>query len=287
MTKMWKKAVIPEAKIRVAKLQSEILGGGTMDEMLTPPELTPPDIAAAIVTEEMIKAAKEASELIFTMDGCWAQVKSTFDDINDAFNKEGYQGYKFAAASTMVQQPNDVGRMHCNIHSYYKSDTYARKEYHVPKYMLPMRKILLESGLEASSFHTYWKALARLPECLTKCCQPSVVRDGYRIAGIWPVDHGKILSGWAGWAKLTTAVADEVLSKLPGLTELARKGRLLDSEIEAPFEGLLEFDPLSRKSDDCPWNHVRCLWANNDAVIAAYIARSNKAEEEQIRKENA
>lgn len=93
MTKMWKKAVIPEAKIRVARLQSEILGGGTMDEMLTPPELTPPDIAAAIVTEEMIKAAKEASELILTMDGCWAQVKSTFDDINDAFNKEGYQGY--------------------------------------------------------------------------------------------------------------------------------------------------------------------------------------------------
>ena len=92
--------------------------------------------------------------------------------------------------------------------------TVTNNQARVPKYMSPMRKILLESGHEASSFHTYWKALARLPECLTKSCQPSIIRDGYRIAGIWPVDHGKILSGWAGWARLTTAVADEVLSKL-------------------------------------------------------------------------
>ena len=244
-------------------------------------------MAADVLTEEMIKLMKEISELIFSMDGCWAQVKSTFDDTNVILNKEGFQGFKFAAASTMVQQSNDVGRMHCNIHRYYKSDLYAREENHVPKYMLPMRKILLESGLEVSSFHTYWKALARLPECLIRCCQPSVVRDGYRIAGIWPVDHAVIMSGWAGWSKLTTAVADKVLSKLPGLIDLAQKGRLFDSEIEAPFEGLLQFDPATRKSDDCAWNHTRCLWTNNDAVVAAYISRCNETEEEQIRKENA
>ena len=227
-------------------------------------------MAADVLTEEMIKLMKEISELIFSMDGCWAQVKSTFDDKNVILNKEGFQGFKFAAASTMVQQPNDVGRMH------YKSDLYGREEYHVPKYMLLMRKILLESGLEVSSFHTYWKALARLPECLTRCCQPSVVRDGYRIAGIWPVDYAVIMSGWAGWSKLTTAVADKVLSKLPGLIDLAREGRLFDSEIEAPFEGLLQFYPATRKSDDCARNHTRCLWTNNDAVVAAYISRCNE-----------
>ena len=281
---MWSKAVIPEAKVRVARLTAEILQGGSLEEMLTPPENVVDQLQ--IPTEEMMEKIEHLSRFIFTMDGCWAQLKATFDDINQLFNKEGFEGFKFAAASTMVQQPNDVGRMHSNIHAFYKSDAYERANYHVPKYMKPMEKILRDSGLQSSSFHTFWKALARLPECLLKSCQPTHVRDGFLRAGIWPVDHPIIMSGWTKWSTLPTAKAKLILSKLLELIELARKGRLLDDEIEAPFEGLLTFDPLTRKSDDCAWNHTRCLWTNNDAVVAAYIATCEAKAAEAVRLEN-
>ena len=285
MTKMWAKAVIPEAKVRVARIIAEILKGGSLEELLTPPEmLTPPE--QEVYTEEMIELIRQISRFIFTMDGCWAQLKATFEDINQLFNKEGFEGFKFAAASTMVQQPNDVGRMHSNIHAFYKSDAYARDDYHVPNYMKPMEQILRDSGLQSSSFHTYWKALARLPECLLRSCQPTHVRDGFVRAGIWPVDHPQIMSGWTPWSALPTAKAKVILSKLPELIDLARKGRLLDDEIEAPFEGLLAFDPLTRKSDDCAWNHTRCLWTNNEAVVAAYITTCEEKAAEEVRLNN-
>lgn len=182
MSKMWLKALIPEAKVRVARLTAEILQGGSLEEMLTPPENTVDEIR--IPTEEMIEKLKQLLRFIVTMDGCWAQLKATFEDINELFNQEGFEGFKFAAASTMVQQPNDVGRMHSNIHAFYKSVAYARDDYHVPNYMKPMEQILRDSGLQSSSFHTYWKALARSPECLLRSCQPTHVRDGFVRAGI-------------------------------------------------------------------------------------------------------
>ena len=65
MSKMWSKAVIPEAKVRVARMKAEIFNGGAVNELLTPPEH--PDMAADVLTEEMIKLMKEISELIFSI----------------------------------------------------------------------------------------------------------------------------------------------------------------------------------------------------------------------------
>jgi hypothetical protein len=93
----------------------------------------------------------------------------------------------------MVQQPNDVGRMHCNIHKYYKSVKYLSSEdFFIPKAMAPMQKVLKDSGLDAASLKTYWKALCLLPDCLARSCIPSVVREGFKKSGIWPVDNAVI-----------------------------------------------------------------------------------------------
>ena len=56
MRKMWSKAVIPEAKVRVARMVAEIFNGGAVNELLTPPEH--PDMVADVHTEDMIKLMK-------------------------------------------------------------------------------------------------------------------------------------------------------------------------------------------------------------------------------------
>ena len=95
------------------------------------------------------------------------------------------------------------------------------------------------------------------------------------------------MGGWGLWTKLPTAVAQEVFKKLPGLAILAEKGRLYDSEIEAPFEGLIEFDESTLKADNCAINHSRCLWTNHPVVMAAQVVRMSELELESIRKEDA
>lgn len=107
----------------------------------------------------------------------------------------------------MVQQPNNVGRMHCNIHAYYKSNKYlCAEDFRVPKVMAPMKGVLQSSGLDPASSRTYWKALCLPPDCLVKSCAPDVVIDGYKKSGIWPVDNNAIMSGWSGWSKLNSTV---------------------------------------------------------------------------------
>ena len=87
MSKMWSKAVIPEAKVRVARLTAEILQRGSLEEMLTPPENAVDEIR--IPTEEMMEKLRQLLRFIFTMDSCWAQLKATFENINELFNQEG------------------------------------------------------------------------------------------------------------------------------------------------------------------------------------------------------
>ena len=95
--------------------------------------------------------------------------------------------------------------------------------------MVPMKEILLRSGLDLATFRTYWKALCLLLDCLVKFCGPDVVIDRYKKSGIRPIDNYAIMSGWS---KLKSTVAVEVLQKIPVLALLAKKGRLFDSEIE-------------------------------------------------------
>ena len=208
--------------------------------------------------------------------------------LNKKFLDLNCEGFKFAAASTMVQQPNDVGRMHSNIHAFYKSSKYLCEEvFRVPKVMAPMKIVLKGSGLDPASFRTYWKALCTLPDCLARSCAPEVVIDGFKKSGIWPVNNNAIMSGWSGWSQLKFTVAAEVLERIPRLTLLAKKGRLFDLEIEREFEDLLEFDDSSRKADDCAINHGRCLWTNHPDVMMAQSLKEAEAEMEGIRKDNA
>ena len=289
MTKLWRRVVLPVAVKYREKLLAHVRSSYHFRDTFTPP-----DVPVEFNNEEECDNAELAADLLrkskilLTVDGCWEQMHAVRTRLNKLFVNLNCEGFKFAAASTMVQQPNDVGRMHCNIHAYYKSNKYlCAEDFRVPKVMAPMKGVLQSSGLDPASFRTYWKALCLLPDCLVKSCAPDVVIDGYKKSGIWPVDNNAIMSGWSGWSKLNSTVAVQVLQKIPQLTLLAKKGRLFDLEIEREIGDLLEFDDSSRKADDCAINHGRCIWTNHPEVMMAESLKETEAEMEEIRRDNA
>ena len=98
-----------------------------------------------------------------------------------------------------------------------------------------------------------------------------MVKEGFRISGIYPIDNDAILSGWSGWSLCSKETADEVIELLPNLTAIVQvNGRVTDNAIEKCMGHLLQFDENTRKADNCALNHGRCLWTNNDTVINRY-----------------
>ena len=113
---MWTRAVLPESISisRRARMIQEIRNSARFQEMSLP-------MREEEMLSEIEKLIEECSKWIFTVDGCWQQIDSFFKHLNQQLNDDNCEEFKFAAVSTMVQQPNDVGRMHCNMHGFYKS----------------------------------------------------------------------------------------------------------------------------------------------------------------------
>lgn len=110
---------------------------------------------------------------------------------------------------------------------------------------------------------------------------------GFKISGIYPVDINAILSGWSGWSLCSKETAEDVIRLLPTLTEIVQvNGRVTDGEIKACMGHLLKFDAESRKLDDCAMNHGRCLWTNNDNIIAMYKTKQEAEIQKKLDKEN-
>ena len=161
------------------------------------------------------------------------------------------------------------------------------KEWEVPAYLKEFDTIMKNEGMDSGSIQSYWKALCLLETCLSKTCTIPMIKEGYRISGLYPIDNSAILSGWSGWSLMTKEKAEEVISLLPTLSEIVKiNGRLTDGEIEACMSHWIDFDDASRKSDDCAMNHGRCLWTNNGRVIATYKSRQDIEMRKSIDRDN-
>jgi hypothetical protein len=42
-----------------------------------------------------------------------------------------------------------------------------------------------------------------------------MVKEGYRISGIWPISVPNILSGWSGWSQCNETTAVKVMRLVP------------------------------------------------------------------------
>jgi hypothetical protein len=263
MTKFWKDCVLPEADIHYTETVREMQRKGPQEIFDNPSE--DPEGSLSV-------ASRPRS--VMTYDGCWQQLNAVFLTLNEELSARGMEGFKFAAASTMTMQPNDVGHMHKALKKCFKGKKYRAWKVVVPPYLEGFDDTLADHGLEPGSLTTYWKALCNFEIALSRACTMPMVSKGFKISGIYPLDQVRMLSKWSGWRMCTKQTALDVVGKLPMLTNIAKqRGRVLDGEIEACLEGILTFDAATRKSDDCALNHSRCMWTNNSAVIEMFSAK--------------
>ena len=293
MTKLWLECVIPEADLHYAAALPESRHVGVQEITDYLSTLTSSSSSSSSSNSSSSSSSSNVQNgddprNVFTYDGAWNQMQAMLRRVNPVLLTKGYEGVKFAAASTMVEQPNDVGHIHKAIKNFFKNNRYRKsKQWSVPDNLWGFDDILTAAGLESASMHTYWKALCHMELCFSKTCTISMVKEGYRISGIFPVDNNIIMSGWSGWTTCSKEQADDVLERLPILTEIAKmNGRITDIEIEECMEGILEFDPSTRKSDDIPLNHSRCLWANNSRVIESHRQKSLDIVMKGVEKDN-
>ena len=318
MTKMWIHSVIPEADIHYKAALKESRREG-VEEIISPVQDDVEEIISdspvqhwveEIISddpvqhgveeissdhpvqhgvEEISSGSGSTQRTIFTFDGCWQQLHSIMTSLNGEFKKKGYEGFKFAAASTMVEQPNDVGHCHKAIKLYFKTNTFRKlTSFEVPDNLWGFDEVMKAAGLEQASVHTYWKTLCHIELCLSKACTMPMVQKGYRLSGIYPINSNTIMTGWSGWSKCSNEQASKVLAKIPELTKIAKiNGRVTDQEIESCMAEFLTFDPLSRKTDDCQLNHSRCLWSNNSKAIERYQRKAYEDVMRGVSRDNA
>ena len=202
--------------------------------------------------------------------------------LNAEFTSRGYEGFK------RIEQPNDVGHIHKALKRLFKGKKYSKiKKWEVPPYLIGFDSTLADAGMDRGSIRTYWKALCHLETYLSKVCTIPMVKEGFRISGIYPIDNDAILSGWSGWSLCNKETADEVIELIPKLTAIVKtNGRVTDNEIEECMGHLLEFDEDSRKADDCALNHGRCLWTNNEKVVETYSEKLQVDAQKKVDKDN-
>ena len=120
----WVECVVPEADLHYAAALPESRHVG-VQEIVDHLSINPSSsCSSSSSSSNAIESAY--SRNVFTFDGAWNQMQAMLRNVNPVLTMRGYEGLKFVAASTMVEQPNDVGHIHKAIKNFYKKNNYRK-----------------------------------------------------------------------------------------------------------------------------------------------------------------
>lgn len=176
---------------------------------------------------------------------------------------------KFAAGCSMIQSPNDVGRVHSSV----KAQTGVKADFRAKDWnpsaeeqdanIRLFNSIVMRQGLgkavDKTREHAIMGYISNSRKIYSRafnavnCCQ------GWKLAGLCPWNAEIIMSKWSGWAALDPEHAQQILSQIDELAEIIRKdGRIDDAALSMRFPFLPEphVDHLAAKS-----------WVRDRAVV--------------------
>ena len=182
---------------------------------------------------------------VLTFDGAHEQIEAVLSaDLAEWCVEHNIGLFKWAAACSLVQQPNDVSRCHKILHRLFASSKYLYqpvKKENIRTSMFPVIAMLNSlPKLAKDSKLTFTKFFCNLPDILHEAFRPDVVRRGWSDAGIYPFNVDRIMSGWnhgstqvnKSWSMLEPEYKGFCLAAIEKLREPARSGQLLDDLIE-------------------------------------------------------
>jgi hypothetical protein len=181
---------------------------------------------------------------LLTFDGANEQIEPIMrSNLGQVCRDHNIGLFKWAAACSLVQQPNDVSPCHKILHEHKQTYTEGRK--------MPLKFQWISDVMERHKFapghkRTFTDFFASLEELLHNAFTPKAIKDGWRVSGSYSEEHGgidydAIMSGWnpgsrrenGCWENMSDLVRADVRSTFEKLADIGlAKGEISDPEIE-------------------------------------------------------
>ena len=194
-------------------------------------------------TAENLGVEKEIEEtanirldrLVWSFDGDIPQIQAVLEEEMAAYTeKHRIELFKFAAACSGKQQPNDVMKGFLVLKRLLRSLKFKYselQEVEIPSYM-PNLKLFLQKN---STFDSKERQLVesffeKLPQVLRVSMSPKIIADGYR--GLIPFDKEYLLSQCTYWDKFSEETQQHILKSIPKLAKQAERFQLTENMLD-------------------------------------------------------
>jgi hypothetical protein len=182
---------------------------------------------------------------LLTFDGANEQIEPIMrSSLGQVCRGQNIGLFKWAAACSLVQQPNDVSPCHKILHEHKQTYTEGRK---MPGKFVWISGIMDKHKFAPGHKKTFTDFFASLEELLHNAFTPSAIRDGWRVSGAYSEEHGgidtdAIMSGWnpgsrrenGCWENMSDLVRQDIRSTFERLADTGvAKGEISDAEIES------------------------------------------------------
>jgi hypothetical protein len=185
-------------RCKIASLNDNILPVGSVSEQASNPGKHYKDIRT-----------------VLTFDGESAQVVSAQSPmVLDKCKEEKIELLKWAAATSLVQQPADVGKMHLILHDYFKSNhgksfsTQSTPSTHMKMFV---QGIFQQCELGAASKDRFRYFLENIEFAMNKSFTAANIATAWKTAGYFPFSQIQIMSGWSQWKDIDGGLATKIL----------------------------------------------------------------------------
>jgi hypothetical protein len=278
---IYTQAIIPEAmKHRERVLQKNL--SGLYQPILSSTSDVFEDLPVWEVDEKAVRAHYQY--LCLASDGAFDQINAMIEWLIARAERlaQFILFVKYAAGCSMVQQVNDIGRMHKILKSQYRSQMFRLGVSDQPpgEHWCALKKLIESTTISGASFDTLWSALCSAGRFLNKAFSESNIDSAFKKSGVLPLNQKTILSSCYHFEKLSTKDAQYVLSKMPDMKVLVEKQGMV---LETDFVRLLGDMP---GIDNCPvkrnkqinkmaLSRQRCMVVSHKFVLS--LNESNKS----------
>ena len=153
--------------------------------------------------------------------------------------------FKFAASASKTQQPLDVSTSFMCIKTLLKK--ILKNQAVVAHHLVERVGILLETT-DPGSKKTLTAFLLRIPSILQQAFTRHAIQEGWRVAGVYPLNVIAILKRCTTYSALSQAQADALLAAVPKLVPFAiANGELADQEMQDAVGKVILFDEWVEK----------------------------------------
>ena len=249
-------------------------------------DLTAKDLGVEKEIQERVEAWYD--RIVWSFDGDIPQIQALLEEEMAAYIEEHrVELFKFAAACSAKQQPNDVMKGFLVLKRLLRSLKFKYselQEVEVPSYMANLKKFLKRnSTFDSEERELVESFFSKLPQVLRVSMSPKIIADGYR--GLVPFDKVHLLTQCTSWNRYSEETQQQVIQSIPKLAKLAERYQLTEKMLDeanipaspAPPdpEGFMDNQTNKKRAvqkkppvplEDLPLWRQRATWLNKEWV---------------------